>query len=324
MPQSLSLKDVIDIKEWQRIQENFASVTHIGIVTVDPEGNYITVPSGRPRLFCEIFEAYQQKHKTTYKPFMPRFLGGKGAMDRNLSFVCEAGLHNYVLPMKVNGSKILGYIIIGPAILVMRKAKEEYRVSAERLGVELEEFWSALLEIKVISFHGMQSLVDLVRDISDYILRTAYSIKELMAGPDSSRMSRTLDNLLDVAFEVSGADIGSIMFLDDEHKYLTIKASRGLSDEIISDTKVKLGDGLSGMAAKEGKSILIDKDTADSRIKAQLNRPNLSTSMILPIRAGERVMGVMNLGALKNSPIKLSSSCERVVTKLINLVTQMM
>ena len=35
----VSLKDLLDLKSWQKIQDNFAAITGIGIRTLDPKGN---------------------------------------------------------------------------------------------------------------------------------------------------------------------------------------------------------------------------------------------------------------------------------------------
>ncbi len=317
---SLSLSDFLDINEWQKIQDNFSIVTGVCLRTVDSKGNPITLPSRKPHLCNNLLKAYQLQDKLCGR-CLPTFLGGSGVVDRNLSFVCHAGLSNFVAPLRLD-SRVFGYIIVGPLALIMRKPKEQYQKMAEELNIDAEELWEAILEIKVTSFQGALSLVELVRGVGEYTIKLAYqnviSGKERGMAPDSSKLSKLLDALLEVAFQVSGADVGSIMFLDKDEE-LTIQASRGIPDEIVKSTRVRLGDGISGMAARERTPFLIDDDIKDNRIRPYLKRRYISSSMVIPINVKERVMGVMNLGTLRASAIKFTNESLRVMNKLVEL-----
>jgi ligand-binding sensor protein/putative methionine-R-sulfoxide reductase with GAF domain len=317
-----SLKDLVDIKEWQRIQDCFSSLMGVGLRTLDSKGVLFTSPSGEPRLCSEL-----KKDSTIRKKVcvcLPTFLGGKGVVDKNLSFTCGAGLQNFIVPLRNNGWSF-GYCIVGPVILVMRKPKEEYRKITEELNLDLEEFWSALLEIKVISFQSVQSLLELIKDVGEYTIKQAYKClthgKEMIMAIDSPKLSRLLNALLDVAFEVTGADVGSIMLKDEDKGELRIHTSKGLSNEVIKNARVKVGEGISGIVAKEGASFVIDDNIKDNRIKQHLNRPSISSSMVIPIKVEDRVWGVINLGALKTSAVRFDVSNVRLIDRLINLAT---
>jgi hypothetical protein len=65
---------------------------------------------------------------------------------------------------------------------------------------------------------------------------------------------------------------------------------------------------------------LINEQAQDSRIKPYLNRPYIGSSMVLPIKTENRVVGVMNLGILKNSVLKFSEETIQAMTKLMDLV----
>ena len=307
-----SLADLIDIKDWQKIQDNFSTVTDVCLRTVDSKGRFITSVSRKPRLCKDC------------GPCLPTFLGGKEVVDKNLSFTCKAGLHSLVAPLRVDG-KAWGYIIVGPVVLVMRKPKEQYYQVAEELGFSLESFWDAFLEIKVISFQGAQSLVELIKDIGEYTIKLAYQsmmkTREVMMALDSPKLNRLLEALLDVAFQVTGADIGSIMLVDKTKNELNIRTSKGLPDAIAKRAKVRLGEGISGIAASEGESFLIDDKITDNRIKRYLNRPNLHSSMVIPIKVEDKVWGVVNLGALRTSSVRFNQDNMDVLSKLINLAT---
>jgi ligand-binding sensor protein len=319
---NLSLKDLIDLSEWQKIQDNFSAVTGVGLRLVDSEGHPLTSPSKEPYLCSQILKKYPAREKICGS-CSPTFLGGKGIVDRNLSFLCHAGLHNFVTPLRLDGSKVLGYLIVGPVILVMRKTKEEYNVTAQELGIDADEFWSAILEIKVVSFHGAQSLMELIKDLGEYTVKLAYQNKikerEIFMATGSHKLVRFLDALLAVACEISQAEIGSVMFFDKDSDELTIHASRGLSDEIVRNTKVRLGEGIAGLAAKEGKYFLIDNTIQDMRIRPLLKRPYISSSMVIPLRMENKIIGVMNIGARSTSSVRFTKKNINLMKRLVDL-----
>ncbi|MFH1655499.1 MAG: PocR ligand-binding domain-containing protein [Candidatus Omnitrophota bacterium] len=318
----LSIKDLLDIRQWQKIQDNFSAVTDVNLRLLDHKGSLLTSPCKEIRLYSELLEASLGKNSVS-SLCLPTFLGGKGVIDKNLSFVSPPGLHNFVAPLRINGGKVLGYLVVGPVILVRRRTKEEYRKIAQELNLDLEQLWSALLEIKVVSFHGAQSLLELIKDLGEYTIRLAYQNiikqKEIMMAAGSPKLIKFLEALLDVAFEISKAQIGSVMFFDKVKDELRIHASRGIAEDIVQNTRIKPGIGISGIAAKEGRSFLLDENTSDNRITPYLNRPQLSSSMVIPLKIENRVVGVMNIGALNTSDIKFNKDNMDIMRRLVDL-----
>jgi len=319
-----TLKDLIDIREWKKIQDNFSFVTGVSLRTIDTEGGVITKPSREPKLCSELLKGSALKDEICGS-CLPTFLGGNAVVDRNLSYLCKAGLCNFIAPLRFDRSDVLGYIVIGPVILVTRGPKEQYIKAAEELSLNLNDFWNALLDIKVMSFQGIKSLIELVKDLSEYTLKLAYmakmKIEEAAMQLDLTKLRKLLDSILNVAFEISKADVGSLMVLDEARGNLTIKSSRGIPEEIANSASIRLGEGISGIVAKEGNPYLIDENFKDNRIKNYLNRPYIGSSMVIPLKIEKRVLGVMNLGALKTSPIKFNSDNVEIMLKLTELVT---
>ncbi|MFC1646598.1 PocR ligand-binding domain-containing protein [Candidatus Omnitrophota bacterium] len=321
--QHLSLASLIDIKKWQKIQDNFSLVTDTCLRLVDESGNLVTKPSWEPRLCGELHRNSPTLAKIC-SSCLPTFLGGKGVVEKNLSYECDEvkGLHTFIAPLTSN-NKTLGYFLVGPLMLVARRPKEEYSEAAERLGVDLEDLWSAILEIKVTSFSSAQSLLELIRDLGEYTLQLSYQSqvreKEVVMSLGSFKLAKFLEALLDVAFEISGADVGSVMFYDRDNNELTIRASKGIPEDIVKNARVKVGTHISGIAVKEGKSFLIDEKTSDNRITPYLKRPQISSSMVMPFKIENRVAGVMNVGALDTSSVRFSQNNMRLMNRLLDL-----
>ncbi len=91
------------------------------------------------------------------------------------------------------------------------------------------------------------------------------------------------------------ATIGSIMLLDQERQTLRIAAARGLPDEALA-VELRVGDGIAGKVAELGEPVLVNDIETDPRF-AKANDPKYGCGAFisLPVRVGDRVIGVVNL-----------------------------
>ncbi len=313
--QQPDLKDLIGVREWQKIQDNFSTLTGVSLRTLNLEGNLLTKQSNKPQV-CLL-------EKELCGSCLPTFLGGRGVVNKNFAFACKTSLHNFITPLKL-GDRALGYIIIGPVALVLRKSKDEYLKIAQELDLDdPQAFYDAILETKTLSFHGAQSLLELIKDIAEYTLKLAHQnlFKEKGIIAALPGLMALLNAMLDVAFEISQADVGSIMLLNEKTDELSIHSARGIAHEIINNTRVKLGNRISGIAAKRGEAFLIDEHFRDNRVMPYLERPYLSSSVVIPIRIENQSIGVMNLGTLDSSPARFKNEDLKLMQKLVDFTT---
>jgi signal transduction histidine kinase/ActR/RegA family two-component response regulator len=117
----------------------------------------------------------------------------------------------------------------------------------------------------------------------------------------------TIKDLLSVVLERTmrtvGATIGSIMLVDPERQVLRIAASRGLPEAIVGRSEVKLGEGIAGKVAQLGEPVLVDDIETDPRF-ARANDPKygVGSFICMPIRVGDRIIGVVNLAKSESHP----------------------
>ena len=109
-------------------------------------------------------------------------------------------------------------------------------------------------------------------------------------------IDEVLERIVDHLSKDLGYSIVSIMLLDDDGRYLTIRAARGLSDKIVKGTRMEKGKGVSGTVALTGEPLLVNDVEADNRFdKPQSHGKYNSKSLIcVPLKVGERVIGVVN------------------------------
>ena len=110
-----------------------------------------------------------------------------------------------------------------------------------------------------------------------------------------------LDCFLGLVADELDVDRTSIMLLDAQAKYLSIAASRGLPADVVTETRVKVGEGISGRVVATGEPVLVQDAKSDPKLSDRA-RPDLSDSFIsapimmsVPIKGGEKVLGVINI-----------------------------
>ena len=96
--------------------------------------------------------------------------------------------------------------------------------------------------------------------------------------------------------EVMNARTASLMLLDEERDELYIRAARGLREEVVSGTRIKVGDSIAGWVAKHDQPLLVTNIEEDPRF----GRPNghqyeTKSLLSVPVRIDGRVVGVINI-----------------------------
>ncbi|MFH1281631.1 MAG: PocR ligand-binding domain-containing protein [Candidatus Omnitrophota bacterium] len=319
---NIDFKNLVGIDAWQEIQSNFSAVTQIPMRTMDLNGLALTKFSSPPQLCSEYLNGSALLFKECAS-CLPIFLGGKAKADQNLSYDCLLGLRNFVATLRLDDRTPLAYVIIGPVILINYKPKSDYEKIARYLNLNLDELYNAIIDIKLFSFNSMLSVVALIEDVGNYLIKAAYkniSTLQETASINQVKLNRLLKVFLDVAFQVTGANAGSIMLLDKAREELSIFASRGLEDTIIKQARIKFGEGISGTVAKEKTPVLINDEIDDNRIRSYLTRPNLKSSMVLPLKLKEDTLGVINLSTTRNSPVTFNAKDLKTMDQLVNLV----
>ncbi len=127
-----------------------------------------------------------------------------------------------------------------------------------------------------------------------YKLSTLSEVTELVSRiPD---IKEVLQVVLHRAMTAVHAKIGSIMLLDPQTQTLRIAASEGLEDAVVVGTIVRVGEGIAGKVVQTGEPVLVEDVEHDERF-GKVNDPKYDTSsfICLPLRAQDRIIGVLNL-----------------------------
>jgi diguanylate cyclase (GGDEF)-like protein len=108
--------------------------------------------------------------------------------------------------------------------------------------------------------------------------------------------SRVLNEILTLAVDQTGAEMGSIMILDEDEGELTIAFANGIPSETVRSTRQKLGEGISGKVAQDRTPLLIHDPSPESRADPR-ERSRIRAAMCAPIQMENRVLGVINVSS---------------------------
>jgi PAS domain S-box-containing protein len=124
------------------------------------------------------------------------------------------------------------------------------------------------------------------------------AIYEISQAIDSVPIDDLLKLITEKAAAVMDAQACSLMLKDPQRDELVIKASHGLSEEIVEETRVSYGEGIAGRVAQTGQPMLLtnlrdDPRFADSNVTP---RPDIVSSICVPLKDEEgRIQGVLSI-----------------------------
>ena len=114
-----------------------------------------------------------------------------------------------------------------------------------------------------------------------------------------------LAHVLERTMRAVSATIGSIMLLDHERQVLRVAVGRGLDDhdQARLHVEVKVGEGIAGRVVQMGEAVLVEDIEKDPRF-ARASDPKYGggSFICMPLRVGDRIVGVVNLAKKEHAP----------------------
>jgi ligand-binding sensor protein len=328
----LGLRSLVNLEEWQKIQDSFSEVLEVTLRTISSNGKLLSRVS-RPTRLCD--------KVLPDNPFYSDFCGScvskidiknLTGIKEEASFKCSFGLDLFVVPITGVGNRIIAHIILGPVILNRRKNSSEYAKEAEKLGIKLEELMDTLIEIKVFSYNKIYSISKLLGDVFSHMVQTGYHKKRLgEMAPEIMEMDplflryyeeKILNSMLNACMLALDTDSGSVMTLDRKTHMLHIKAAAKLDEDIVQNTNIKVGEGIAGVVAATAEPVILPKDVNKNGLSGRMKRRYIKSSMIVPFpkEKNHDVYGVINLNMIRKN-INFSKKDIAFVQELINLAS---
>jgi signal transduction histidine kinase len=124
-----------------------------------------------------------------------------------------------------------------------------------------------------------------------------------------SRVSAAISGLWDLeailkvglnsVLEIMHGVIGGVMLLDEQTKTLSYFVYQGLSAKYAEEMRFKLGEGIAGKVAQNGRAILLEDISSEpSAARPDLIKTEgLKAFLSVPLRAKDKILGVMNVAS---------------------------
>lgn len=124
--------------------------------------------------------------------------------------------------------------------------------------------------------------------------------------------------IVTVTAELMKSKICSLMLIDNEKQELIVKATQSISEEYNKKPNIKLGEGIVGRVAKEGRPIQVADVRRDERYinKRIAEKEGLCSLLSVPLIVKGRVIGVLN--CYTSTPHEFTSSEINIITTVAN------
>jgi signal transduction protein with GAF and PtsI domain len=137
-------------------------------------------------------------------------------------------------------------------------------------------------------------------DWRDEEISMLHKVAEYMSG--SLELAELLSRIATMVADVTGADSCFIYLFDRRNNELVLRAATNPQANIVGNIRLKLGEGVTGWAAREKKPVALAREAyKDPRFKrfTELAEDKYEALLALPILTKDEIIGVMNVHAKK-------------------------
>jgi len=335
-PEKLNLLELVNLEEWQNIQNLISEVLEVTLTTVTKDGIVLTKTSRPNRLCSELIPEDRINHYAFCgRCLLQNELKKPIKIKKTKSFKCPFGLEVFVVPIEAVSREVMAYVMVGPVILTERKDPRTFADLAKRTGVDLDELVDALIEINVFTYSKIYSITQLVGSFFTHMAQSGYHKRRLgeiapqivAMDPLFSRYyeEKILSALLNSCSIALDVDSGSVMTLDKKTDSLHVKVSQKLDDSVVENAQTKVGEGIAGIVAQTAQPLILPKDKDVKGIKEKMKRGEIKSSMIIPFSKltaenAKELYGVINLNVVRKEK-DFSERDITLVKELTNLAS---
>lgn len=112
-------------------------------------------------------------------------------------------------------------------------------------------------------------------------------------------LDELLQRIVAAAQRETQSQIVSLMLLDPTERELRIAAAVGLPEHILATERVAVGHGIAGRVAQKGEPLMLTESVPlDPEIRRLMKKPEVLSSLSLPLRVRNHIIGVLNLSRM--------------------------
>jgi signal transduction histidine kinase len=159
-------------------------------------------------------------------------------------------------------------------------------------------------QVRDAFYHMLEDLRGATQRLEDLVFKLGTLNEMVELAARIPRIQDLLGLVLQSTMRAVRATVGSIMILDRDRTVLRLAASRGIPDEVVPAVEVKVGEGVAGKVVEMGEPVLVDDIASDPRFN-KANDPQYGNGsfICMPIRVGDRVIGVINMAKKRDGAL---------------------
>lgn len=195
-----------------------------------------------------------------------------------------------------------------PIILFVSQESTEVLKAAMRLGIT--EYLCLPLRAEDLN-RAIRNSLELARQRKEAVLlesrRVTAGLQQRLNELETlARLGRTITGSLDLdhvlgsiveaAVELTGAEEGSLLLLDEETGELYMRAARNFQEEFVRTFRIPVTDTLAGSVIRNGQSVLLDENTPQKIKTAYL----VQSLLYVPLMINGQVFGVLGVDNRQN------------------------
>ena len=143
-------------------------------------------------------------------------------------------------------------------------------------------------------------------DLPQNSRRWAEAMEAALRVNEIASSQRPLDDavqdVVDIAVELLGAERGSIMLLEDARRTLIVVAASGAAGNVPIGGRVAIGEGIAGRVLATEKPLLLDEIDKDQFVNFVPKSRSIASSVVVPLRIQGGSIGVLSLAKSEGSP----------------------
>lgn len=208
--ENMDIKEFIDLKKLQDIQDQFSDATGLAAIAVDAKGNYITKGSN--------FTDFCMKYTRGSKIGQERCV--KCDTECTGTYFCHAGLMDFASDIIIEGEKVGA--IIGGQVLPGEPDIEKFEQVARELGVNEGEYIKALKKVPVRSERMIRAAARMLGDVVNQLVNLEYmkSLNQKKVSVLDEEIDGTISNINKVKIK-----LGELQAIASKENILSLNAS---------------------------------------------------------------------------------------------------
>jgi transcriptional regulator with GAF, ATPase, and Fis domain len=147
--------------------------------------------------------------------------------------------------------------------------------------------------------HDLVEEQDKSADLEGRLMELSGLYRAISAVNASGSPEGTFDTVLRSALDLVGGNRGLVMLFDEEDEYLVIAAAEGISEDVVANTRQRVGEGVAGWVVKNVQPVLLSGDVrGDERFENLADYKRVNYSISVPLVLRDDVLGVLNVGII--------------------------